>query len=184
MSSYRPPQRVIPARVLTSSEWLRGDFHLPRFLSMLEFLGQESPYLALTGVVTASGREELPFVAVRRSAALLVLPCCEERLLLLAAPRAVRPRRVVCMLPCGAITATVVVESPLRLSDWLALQSGFVVLRDVELGQPGASAPIALVNAGALLTVAELPAEVQPSADVIPLRRDGELVRRRITHPA
>jgi hypothetical protein len=166
-SPYRPPLRVITARVLTPSGWLRGSFHPPRFHSMIDFLEQESPYLALTGVVVA-GREELPFVAVRRSAALLVVPCCEERQLLLPATPTAQPRRVVCLLACGAVTGTVALEPPLRLSDWLARQEGFLTLRDVDLGPTGTQAPIALANAGALLAVAELPDEAQPSADVLP----------------
>jgi len=183
MSSYRPQQRVIPARVLTPNGWLRGSIHLPRFHSVIEFLAQGSPYLTLTGVATA-GREELPFVAIRRSAALLVLPCCDERQLLLAATPGARHRRVVCVLPCGAVTATVAIESPLRLSDWLSCQESFFAVRDVDLGPAGTRAPLALVNAGALLSVAELPAEAQPSAEVVPLRQGGAPAQGRLTHPA
>lgn len=170
MASYRPPLRVIPVRVLTPSGWLRGSFHVPRFLSLLEFLAQDAPFLALTGVAVLGSPEELPFVAIRRSAALLVLPACDEKELLLPSPGAARSRRVVCVLACGAVTATVAVEQPLRLSDWLAREAGFLVLRDVDLGAARTQAPLALANAGALQAVAELPAEAQPSADVLPFR--------------
>lgn len=183
MSSFRPPQRVIPARVLTPGGWLRGSIHLPRFHSLLEFLAQETPYLALTGVATTGGTEELPFVAIRRSAALLLLPCCEERHLLLPATPEARARRVVCVLPCGAVTGTVALDVPLRLSDWLAQQEGFFALHEVDLGPTGTRAPVALVNGGAIVTVAELPAEAQPSGAVVPLRRGGARPPAPVTHP-
>jgi hypothetical protein len=68
---------------------------------------------------------------------------------------------------CGTLT----LPPHQRVSDHLAHRPGFIVLRDVELGPARQRAPLAFVNASALVAVAELradAAEALPTADAQP----------------
>jgi len=167
---YRPPQRVIPARVLTPTGWLRGTFHLPRRHSLADFLGHAGPFLSLTSVSLPGSREELPYLALRRSAALLILPACDERRLLLGRDlQDAVPHAVACLLQAGAVRGCLMLTSTVRVSDFLARHDGFIVLREADLGPARTRVPVLLVNAGALLAMAEeAPA---PRPDVTPIVR-------------
>jgi hypothetical protein len=165
MHAYRPPQRTVVARVLTPSGWLRGAFHVPRAHAFSEFLGAASPFLSLTGVALPGRGEEIPYLALRRSAALVILPACDESLLLLPPdpPRAT-VRAVTCVLAAGAVQGRIVLKPHARLSDHLARQEGFVVLREADVGPARTRVPLLFLNAGALLAVAEHAVEARASA--------------------
>jgi hypothetical protein len=60
----QPPQRVVPARILIASRWLRARLHLPGLQPLGEFLGQRAPFLPLTQAVLPGGRQEVAFPAL------------------------------------------------------------------------------------------------------------------------
>jgi hypothetical protein len=155
MPEYRPPQRVVPARILTPSGWIQGSFHVPRMQSFLEFVSQPSRFFTLTGVVLGASKRQVPFLALRRSAAAIVVPACDERRLLLAQepPNAVL-RDVTCVLEVGTVSGRLRVPPHLRVSDYLAHGAGFLLLRAAEIG--GAAAPTVLINASGLVAVSDV----------------------------
>jgi hypothetical protein len=159
MPEYRPPQRVVPARILTPSGWIQGSFHVPRMQSFVEFLSQPSRFFTLTGVVLGASKRQVPFLALRRSAAAIVVPACDERRLLLAQePPNAALRDVTCVLDVGTVSGRLRVPPHLRVSDYLAHGAGFLLLRAADVG--GAAAPIVLINASGLVAVSD----VRPSA--------------------
>jgi len=165
MPEYRP-QWVLPARILTPSGWMRGSLHAPRIQSFLEFLAQPAPFFSLTGVELASSQRVLPFLALRRSAANVIVPACDEQRLLLARepPNGIA-RLVTCVLEAGTVVGRLAVPPHLRVSDYLAHNSGFLIVRDADLGLAGVLAPIVFLNAGALVAVSDarpLAAEAGP----------------------
>jgi hypothetical protein len=155
---YRPPQRVILARILTPTGWLRGSIHLPRLQSLADFLGHATPFLSLTGVSLPGSREELPYLAIRRSAALLILPACEEGSLLLGRdPPDMVAHDVCCVLQSGAIRGRLMLKPTLRVSDYLTRHEGLIVLREADIGPARTRVPVLLLNASALVALAEEP---------------------------
>jgi hypothetical protein len=178
---YRPPQRILPARILTPSGWMRGTFHVPRMQSLLDFVSQQAPFFSLTGVELASSQIVMPFVALRRSAANLIVPACDERSLLLAReqPNAV-VLTVTCVLEAGTVSGRLAVPPHLRVSDYLAHSAGFLVMRDADLGLAGVLAPIVLVNAGALVALSD--SAPAAAAEAAPERPGDGDARRGLAH--
>ncbi|MFL5262514.1 MAG: hypothetical protein ACJ79L_08945 [Anaeromyxobacteraceae bacterium] len=158
MPEYRPPQRVIRARILTPSGWIRGSFHVPRMQSFHDFLGQRGPFFNLTEVAIAARGAELPYLALRRSAVRVIVPSIDERRLLVSAaqPGAVE-RTVTCVLDAYAVSGRVAVPAHLRVSDYLAHHSGFIQLRDADLGQGHERTSVVFLNVAALVAVSEGP---------------------------
>jgi hypothetical protein len=156
MAPYHPQQRVVPARILTPSGWVRASFHVVRLVSFRDFLGQVSPFFSLTGVSFPGSAEELPFLALRRSAARLILPACDERRLLLGRePEELVSHQVTCLLESGALRGRLALPPHVRISDFLAHHAGFVPLREADVGPRRTRVPIVFVNAAALVAVAQ-----------------------------
>ncbi len=157
MPEYRPPQRTIPARILTPAGWIAGTFHLAKLHSFADFLAASKAFYTLTEVVLPTLKAPAPFIGLRRSAARLILPLCEEPQLLLAPPAAeVEQKRVYCLLEAGFLSGTLAVKAQLRLSDHLAHQTGFMMLRDCALGESATSAPLAFVNAQSIVGLGDV----------------------------
>jgi hypothetical protein len=158
MPPYHPPQRVLPARILTASGWLRARLHVPRLHALSDYLGHPSPYLPLTNVVLPGSLHEAPFLALRRSAALVVLPACDERRLLLARPpEGAVGHQVTCVFSAGAVCGRMDLPPHTRVSDFLAHHLGFILLREADVGPARTRVPLLFVNASAILAVAETP---------------------------
>ncbi|HET9595498.1 MAG TPA: hypothetical protein VFP65_07945 [Anaeromyxobacteraceae bacterium] len=173
---HHPPQRVVPARILTASGWLRARLHLPRLCSFAEFLAQGAPFLSLTRVALPGAREESSFLALRRSAALVVLPACSEGALLLE-PRPERAvsRHVRCVLPAGAVGGLLELPPGTRVSDHVAVHPGFLMLREADVGPAGTRVPLLFVNAAALIAVEEGPPRLPRwrfTPEVVPMADD------------
>lgn len=152
MAEYRPPQRRIPARILTPAGWINGTFHLAKLHSFTDFLNANTPFFTLTDVVLPVAKEPVPFVGLRRNAARLVLPVADEEFLLLPPQQGETDEHVVhCLLEAGFLSGRLTVKKRLRVSDFLAHQSGFMMLRDCALGEARTPAPLAFVNAQAVV---------------------------------
>jgi hypothetical protein len=157
MSEYRPPQRTIPARILTPAGWIAGTFHVAKLHSFADFLAASTAFYTLTEVVLPTLKSPAPFVGLRRSAARLILPLSDEAQLLLAPqPPDLEAKRVYCLLEAGFLAGTLAVKQRLRLSDHLSIQSGFMLLRDCALGEAKTPAPLAFVNAQAIVGIGEV----------------------------
>jgi hypothetical protein len=154
---YRPPQRTIPARILTPAGWIHGTFHLARLHSFADFLNTATPFLTLTQVTLPSGKDPAAFLGIRRSAARLILPLCDEAQLMLVPPQGEFDEHTVhCLLEAGFLTGRLQVKKRLRVSDFLGHQTGFVMLRDCALGEARTPAPLAFVNAASVVGMGDI----------------------------
>lgn len=156
MPEYRPPQRTIPARILTPAGWMTGTFHVSRLHSFLDFASQSNSFFTLTQVTMPGQKDSLPFLALRRSAARVILPSCDESQLMLSPPQGeTDEHKVRCMLEAGVLAGKLTLKKRVRVSDFLAHHVGYLMLRDCELGEAKIAAPIAFVNSGAVVAIGD-----------------------------
>lgn len=156
MPEYRPPQRTIPARVLTPTGWLTGTFHVSRLHSFLDFASQSASFFTITRVTLPGHKDVLPFIALRRSAARVILPSCDESELMLSPHQGeTDEHQVRCMLEAGVLAGKLTVKRRVRVSDFLAHHVGFLMLRDCELGEARIKAPVAFVNSSAVVAIGD-----------------------------
>lgn len=154
---YRPPQRVVPAKVHTGSGWITGSFHLPKLDGFLDFLQRAGAYFNLTDVRLPGAAAPLPFFALRRSAVHLIEPTCPEwQVGLGPEPLGAHERLVSCLLDAGALAGRLVMPADQRVSDFVTRHDGFVVLRHAVLGPAHVPAPLLLVNTACLTGIADL----------------------------
>lgn len=156
--AYHPPQRAVGAFILSLSRWIRATFHLPKLHAFEEYLARGRAFFPLTNVSLGAG-PPLEFLALRASAAHVVVPERADRELLLAPAPEVRPRGVSCYLEHVAVHGTLELLPGIRTSDFLAHQEGFIMLRACTLvpplqGRPEPH-PIVFVNARGIVAVAE-----------------------------
>lgn len=155
---YRPPQRAVGAWVLSIARWIRCTFHLPTLQSFDDHLAHGRAFLPLTNVAIAPGAP-LPFLALRASAAHVVVPDPPEETLQLSPHPGTAPRQVSVYLEHVAVHGTLHLRPGLRTSDFFLYQEGYVALRGCRIAPAVAGlaepVPIAFVNAGAIVAVAE-----------------------------
>lgn len=158
MTAYHPPQRAVGAFVLALARWMRGTFHLSKLHAFDEHLAHARTFFSLTNVSLGAGAP-LEYLALRASAAHVVVPEGADRELLLTPAQGGRPRKVSCYLEHGAVHGTLELRPGVRTSDFLAHQEGFILLRACRLVPPlpgrTEPLPIVFVNARAVVAVAE-----------------------------
>ncbi len=169
--AYHPPQRSVGAFILSLDRWMRATFHLAKVHAFEEHLARDRSFFPLTNVTLGPGAP-LRFLALRASAAHLVVPEVPDPELHLQAAAGAHAREVSCYLERVAVHGTLELLPDVRTSDFLANQTGFILLRDCRIVPPLASrpeiVPVAFVNAGAILAVAENGAPIleRPVEDV------------------
>lgn len=161
--AYHPPQRAVGAFILSLDHWIRATFHLSRLHAFEEHLARGRAFFSLTNVVIGGGTV-LDFLALRASAAHLVIPELMERELHAPPAAGARARDVSCYLENVAVHGTLELLPGVRTSDFLAHQDGFIPLRACRIVPPLAGRPeplpVVFVNAEAILAVAEEAAAV------------------------
>jgi len=159
----RPPQRRVPVRVHTGSGWLSGTLHLPKMQGFLDFLCGGEPSLALTEVTLPGQAAPIPFLALRRDAAHLVVPSCAEWMVGTGPTgEGWTQRMACCLLALGTVTGRLAMPRTGRVSDFVAGHRGFLLLRSAVVGPEHEAAPLAFVNARACVGVGDLgPRRVQ-----------------------
>jgi hypothetical protein len=167
--AYRPPQRAIAADIFSLDRWMRATFHLPKLHSFEDHLARGRAFFPLTDVALLLGGPALEFLALRASAAHVVVPEANEQELYLDPLPEGGPREVSCYLEHVAVHGTLDLLPGVRTSDFLANQRGFITLRGCRIvpplpGRPEPH-PVAFVNAGAILAVAEEGGHVGDPAD-------------------
>ncbi len=158
MIGTHPRQREIQARIFTNAGWLMGAFHLLESHSFDDFLEGSGPYFKLTNVTLPAGPATLEFFALRRGAAIVIVPQTDlSALLLPASRRPVETHQVACLLETGILLGKLDVLAGVRVSDYLANHKGFTELRDCKSvsGTPNINAPIAFVNSPQIIGVTE-----------------------------
>ncbi len=148
-------------RAATSAGLVEGTLHVARLHLLLDAINHGHDFVTLTDVRVRDANERVPFFALRRSETLaVVVPAGED-----PDDRKQRPslvdHEVTCLLPSGAVRGRVALVKDVRLSDWLAGQRGFIVMRESRLwlGANGLSedqAAVVLVNSQRVVGVTEL----------------------------
>ena len=162
--SYKPLQRAVPSTVLTRGGWLRGTFHVPEKSHLADALNRQGAFQRITDVSMPGRFDSLAFLAVHRDAMYLVVPesTADED-----PPR--NPyeqpewQRVAFLLEGGVVEGSVATLKDVRVSDFFANRSDFVVISDVILRfeSPGQAtverrAPRAVINSGCVIGIADL----------------------------
>jgi len=155
--AYKPPQDTVIARVRTSAGEIRATFHIPTRHSFADHLARYA-FWNLTNVTLPGTKEPAPFFSLRMASALVVVPEAEEGALHLAPLHGpAEKHRIACLLQrFGTVTGVIELLPATRVSDYLTHHTGFFCLRDAQIGSEE-RVPVALVNAGALVGVSELP---------------------------
>jgi len=156
--AYHPPQRAIPAFILSLGRWIRGTFHLPKLHAFDDHLERGRTFFALTNVALGEGTT-LEFLALRASTAHLVVPEVPPYQLALQPTAGTRRHHVSCYLEDVAVHGSLDLLPGVRTSDFLAHQEGFITLRRCRLVPPlpeqTQPIPVVFVNARAIVGVAE-----------------------------
>lgn len=159
MDSERVKQRTVAARVYTPSGWIHATFHLPAELAFLAFLNRTEDFFTLTSVYLPWQQKPLDFLALQRSAALLVLPDPSEAG---TVDEGMIPHQVSCLLQGGVVMGTLHLPKEERVSDRLMHGGHFHALRNCTVGLDATAgarvegAPAALVNATRVVGIAEM----------------------------
>jgi len=165
MDSPRPPQTAIPVIVFTPSGFIRGTLHLPAVKNLQSFLNTQDEILKLTEAVLPGSDLVHPFLALHKSAIILVVPQEGVELpkpVLGAMPRELRP--VTCLLSLGSIRGHLDVPENLRTSDYLLRNTGFIEFHQCYVGSTtyfdpseatGAALPLVMVNSRNMVGVTE-----------------------------
>ncbi|MBK8792783.1 MAG: hypothetical protein IPN59_06410 [Holophaga sp.] len=165
MSPLHPPQTPFPAVVFTASGFIRGIFHPPAVKSLRNFLNSSDELLKLTQVVLPGSGQVHPFLALHKSAVLLVVPQGTSELPASEGNQAPRERRLVtCLLSLGSIQGYLETPENIRTSDFLLHNPGFLELTECHIGPnpyldpkeiSGDAIPMVLVNVRCLVGLAE-----------------------------
>lgn len=163
--NYGPQLRAVPANLLTSGGWMRGQFRVPPHQSLVDFLGGGLSVVKFTKVHVPGDPEEFAFVGVRRDALTLVEPTLgdDELIEVPGAGHITTTRTVTCVLENGHLAGNLEVLVHVRVSDYLRQAPEFLVMRDcvfVPHGESVGSAhsrrlPVVLVNLQRVIGVAE-----------------------------
>ena len=169
MSNLHPPQSPLPVVVFTPSGFIRGVFHLPAVKNLRSFLNTGDEILKLTQAVLPGSAQVHPFLALQKSAVLLVVPQGGAEPPRNDASRVLRERRLVtCLLSLGSIQGYLETPEHIRTSDFLLHNPGFLELKECHIGPnpyldpqetSGDALPLVLVNVRCLVGLAEEVAE-------------------------
>jgi len=155
---YHPPQRAVGALILSLGQWLRGTFHLPKLHAFEDHLARGRTFFSLTKVSLSPGAP-LEFLALRASAAHLVVPDAVDRHVLFHGNPGTVRHEVSCYLEHVAVHGALELRPGVRTSDFLAHKEGFITLRGCRLVPLLAGrvepVPVVFVNARAIVAVAE-----------------------------
>ena len=138
MTPYKPEQRDIAVRILTTAGWLSGHLHVPARSRLVEQLNRPTVFFGLTDVTLHARQARLPFLALHRNEMILVLPPDSETdLQHVPETEALASHQITCLLDAGTISATMKTLKGLRVSDFFLNRQGFVLLEGATLQSGG-----------------------------------------------
>ena len=153
--------RKFGARFFTLAGWVLGTLHVPEAQTLFEFLNDTSAFYRLTNMSLPDQPESLEFMALQRSAVLLVVPAESNGV---TSPDSVpqTSHEVTCLFDGGLVMGRLSLPNELRVSDELMQSPDFFVLRDCTVGLDAAPDPVmeaealVIVQASRMFGVAEL----------------------------
>ena len=162
--SEYPKQRQMDGRVYTPSGFLYGKFHLPEGTGFLDYLNGAKDFFTMTEVKLPNQSRPLPFLALQRRAAYLIVPGTDEWVEVRdASSISQKIHRVSCLFPGWLLMGTLSLPPDRRVSDHLLGGQRFIILWNCTIGLDAAGAqptleanPIVIANAATLIGVAEM----------------------------
>lgn len=158
-----PLQEPVTVVALTDTGFLSGIIHLPAMKNLRALLNGPEEILKLTEAVLPGGQDVFPFLALRKSATLLIIPKSGA-----GHPEPVVPSRarrlVTCLLSMGSIRGYLEVPKTQRTSDFLLHSPGFLEFRECFLGPnphvdpreiSGEAFPLIFVNSRSMVGITE-----------------------------
>jgi len=134
----RPAQRQVPCRIFTPAGFLKGTLHAPEEQTLIDFLNGSGHFLTLTQVTLPGQSKPVPFFALARSAAMIVLPASDE--LVVDEERAsirTELHQISCLFQGGLLMGTLALPEEVRVSDELMAARGFLLMNHCTLGVDG-----------------------------------------------
>ena len=147
-------------RVYTPTGWVIGTVHVPEGESLLAFLNGNESFFRMTNVSLPEQPRTIPFLALQRKAALIVVPG-EETLGGLEGHGLVR-HEVACLFNGGLVMGTLPLAKGARVSDELMQSNEFFAIEDCTVGIDASPEPVmeaeelVFVHAAEMFGVAEL----------------------------
>ncbi|MFN7972522.1 MAG: hypothetical protein U0166_09265 [Acidobacteriota bacterium] len=163
--TYEAPHRDIDARIYTSAGWIKGSFRLPQLHGLIDHLDHSGPFLRLAGVVVPGLEKPCAAMALRRNAAIVILPMGDEDELQLRTTVAdTVGHRVSCILHAGVVSGVLASLRHVNPTDFLIHHPGFILLRDCHIfvrgeRERGGPFPLVIVNAARVVAVSGEPME-------------------------
>lgn len=166
MSPLFPTQNHIQVLIFTPSGWIRGMIHVPEVQNLFAFLNTSDEILKVTDAVLPGAPQAHPFLALQKSATLLVVPQPGQNLGKTPEPSPVPKERrlVTCLLTLGSIRGRLDVPESRRTSDFLIRSPRFMELHQCHIGPnpyldpkeaSGEALPLVYVNASAMVGTTE-----------------------------
>lgn len=131
----RPAQRKVACRIFTPAGLLSGTLHVPQEQTLIDFLNGAGHFLTLTEVILPGHKKALPFFALARGSAVLVLPqgdglvVDEER-----SSFRTELHQVSCLFSGGLLMGTLALPEEVRVSDELMATKGFLLMNHCTVG--------------------------------------------------
>lgn len=156
-----PPQREIPAEILSTAGWIRGNFMLPGMRIFSEYLNHPHDFFKLKSVVLPGLENQIPFFALHRDSVIFVVVKPDNGIL--APTERKRPADVSCAFVGGVISGTLNLPAGVRVSDFLHQKQNFFHLTDctVFLRSPAGAneirrdIPVVIINTRRVIGVSE-----------------------------
>ena len=122
-------KRRMAAHIYMELGWMTGAFHVDEGRYFTEWINRPVSFIPLTDALIPNRQEAIPFFALQKDAAHLIVPNEDDGLLEPAiTPGGKARREISCMLPLGFVNGEVHMISNMRVSDFLTHHPGFFPL--------------------------------------------------------
>lgn len=133
MTGYRPDQRQPKVQILTRGGWVSGTLHVPAKNAMVDYMNRPQEFFRMTDVSLQGRDAPLPFLALHRSAMMLLVPPADEEVLEQRTGGPWETKPVTCLLEFGVVDGTIDVHQGIRVSDFFQNRQGFVLIEEARL---------------------------------------------------
>lgn len=141
--THADQRRSIAAAIYTTAGWIQGSFRIPIIHTLADWLDHSGEFFKLMDVRLPRTHETVPFFALQRHAAVLVVPRVP-----LADPERSRfagtleRHHVSVLFANGVVRGAIEVLTGVRVSDFLARWPSFIPVHDAIIAIEGDSEPL------------------------------------------
>ena len=157
--AYRPDQREVPVRAMTTAGLIEGALHLARNHMLLDHVNHTRELLTMTNVQVRDAAHRIPFFLLRRGQTVAMIPPPDDDIDD-AAGKTFADHKIGCLTTVGNIAGTLRIMPSVRVSDYLQSQDGFFLLHNCQVARGALTVaervPTVLVNATLVVGVTEV----------------------------